>query len=464
MAIRKSIKRICTINFLILCTLLPVAWNSNGVAKQLEESKPPLLPHGEKSQILVDRIVAQVEGEPILLSEVESTARIQAANLPPGSLKNAEVFIGLMDEALDFLVEQKMLLAQALRDSIEVHDEEIEGMMEQRFNNMSMKFGTQAKAEEALGYTYREMRKLYFGEIKNQMLTERLQSQQFEKIEVTRKEVVEFYQAHQDSIPPSPQRYRIRHILRLIKPGEEADRVALEAMEQIKEMLDAGTSFEELAADFSEDPGSAVQGGDLGFVMRGELVREFEEVAFLLEPGEISGFVRTEYGYHLIKMIERQGERVHVSHILRTVIGTEADEARIIESINELRERILAGESFEEIAKVYSEDPENKVDGGSLGWVTLENIQLPEFVEPIKKYGLGVPSEPFKTKYGIHILYVDEIEESHAITLESDFDSVEQITLRFKRAGEFEKWLAGMQDRFYVEYKPQLEEVSKNEN
>jgi peptidyl-prolyl cis-trans isomerase SurA len=435
-----------------------------GVAGAFQESEtghPVMLPHNEKMISMIDRVVAQVEREPILLSELETTARMQANQMGINAQVDSLKYREILNSSLDFLIEQKVLLAQAILDSVLVDDQEIEQVMEERFDSMTGQFGSQAKAEEALGRTYRQLRKMYQGEIKKQMLTERLREQHFSKINVTRSEVQEFFDTKQDSLPQVPTNYKIRHILRTIKAGEEADRIALEAIEQISKMLDEGALFEELARDYSEDPGSATVGGDLGFVNRGEFVREFEEVAFVMEPDEVSDLVKTQYGYHIIKMISKQGERVHVQHILRQVKGTEADEAKTLQSIADIRQQIIDGKPFDEAAVVYSEDPESKDNGGELGLFTVENMQIEEFKEAMAETAVGDISQPFKTSFGYHILTVDEVQESHKLSLEGDWDRIEGAALRYKQAMEFDNWLASLKDDFYIEVKEQLPTVEQ---
>ena len=158
-------------------------------------------------------------------------------------------------------------------------------------------------------------------------------------------------------------------------------------------------------------------------------------------------------------MVSRQGERIHVQHILRQIIGTEEDAEKTLQSITELRERIVNGEPFGDIARQYSEDDENKDNGGELGWYSAESMKIEGFLKAMETTPIGEVSQPFQTDFGFHLIFVDDVKEAHELTLDSDYERIESMALRFKQSNEFEQWLAELKDQFYVDIKPQLEDL-----
>ena len=221
--------------------------------------------------------------------------------------------------------------------------------------------------------------------------------------------------------------------------------------------LEAGEDFAELARKYSEDPGSAKNGGDLGFVSRGTLVKEFEETAFSLKEGEISNIIRTQFGFHIIQLIERQGERIHVRHILIQLQPTQQDEQLVINKLDTIRQKIIDGDStFEQMALKYSVDPNVQNDQGHLGEFEVGAFQMKEFETAITGLNVGEISKPFKTEFGYHIVRLDKRQEARPISLKNDWEQVEQWALQKKRENDFKEWLAQLRQEIPVVVKLDL--------
>jgi peptidyl-prolyl cis-trans isomerase SurA len=274
-------------------------------------------------------------------------------------------------------------------------------------------------------------------------------------VKVSRREVEQFFAAHKDSLPGVKEAVEISHILVEVRPGEEARQAALRRMEEVKRRLAAGEDFAEVARQMSDDPGSAQRGGDLGFMQRGDFVREFEEVAFSLEPGKRSDVVETQYGFHLIELLERRGEKVRVRHILIALGITKEDEKAAAERVKDLYRRLQEGEDFAALAKEQSDDEMTAPGGGHLGWFEIDQLRetAPEFVTALRGIQPGQITEPFRTKYGFHILKVLNRREPRQLTLENDWDVIEQMALNEKKQREFEKWVAELRAEMFVEVK-----------
>jgi peptidyl-prolyl cis-trans isomerase SurA len=246
----------------------------------------------------------------------------------------------------------------------------------------------------------------------------------------------------------------ISHVLLQITPSEESYQEAYNKILRIQEMLKEGQDFTELARQYSEDPSVASNSGDLGWVSRGDLVKEFEEVAFVLEEGETSDIVQTQFGFHIIQLVERQGEKIHVRHILIQLQPTKEDEQRVINRLKEIRQRILSGNAtFEALAMQNSDDPNVANDKGHLGVFAVNAFQVKGFEEAVKKMSVGEISEPFRTEFGYHILKLSDRQTSRTLSLENDWQQIEQIAKEFKSNQQFEKWLAELREEIPIELK-----------
>ncbi|HDK35633.1 MAG TPA: parvulin peptidyl-prolyl isomerase, partial [Bacteroidetes bacterium] len=288
---------------------------------------------------------------------------------------------------------------------------------------------------------------------KNRMLVDKLQQEKFQKIRISRSEVEQFYNTMKDSLPKRGTSVNLSHLLLMVKPGKDAKEEAYKKISEIEKELKAGADFAALAKKYSQDPGSAAKGGDLGYVTRGDLVKPFEEAAFKLKPGQMSGIVETKYGYHIIKMIDRKGDKIRVRHILIRVIPTQQDELKVVKEIKVLYRRAKAGANFAELAKKYSDDKTTRDKGGELGWFELSQLKIKEFRNIADTLKIGEVSEPFKTRFGYHIMKLNDKREGGKWNLQKDWEQLEQMALARKRNAEFKKWVQGLKKDVYINIK-----------
>lgn len=222
-------------------------------------------------------------------------------------------------------------------------------------------------------------------------------------------------------------------------------------------MLQDGADFGELAKQYSEDPGTAARGGDLGFVNRGDFVKEFEEVAFGLNEGEYSDIVQTQFGFHIIQLLEKKGEKIHARHILVQLKPTQKDEQLVIDKLNGIRDSLISGEAtFDEMALKYSDDPNVKEDKGHLGKYRTDSFQIKAFETVCDTLSPGEISHPFRTEFGYHIVKLNGREEERKVSLKKDWQQIEELALQFKKEHEFKKWLASLREEIPVEIKINL--------
>jgi peptidyl-prolyl cis-trans isomerase SurA len=245
--------------------------------------------------------------------------------------------------------------------------------------------------------------------------------------------------------------------LKQVTPGGSSAEAAQAKIVEIKLKLEQGADFGELAKEYSEDPATAPRGGDLGFIKRGDLVKEFEEVAFSLEPNQVSDIVQTQFGYHIIKLIEKRGEKVHSAHILIQLKPTEEDEKRVANELEEIRQKILDGESFEKMAEDYSDDENVVNDKGHLGTWEVDKLAIPEIKGVVKNMEVGEISHPFKTSYGYHIVRLNMHNMPRAASLDKDWEQIKNMAMNYKMETEYKKWMAVLKEDIPIEYKISFE-------
>jgi len=400
---------------------------------------------------LVDRIAAVVGDEIILLSELE--ARLQLAKMQlridPEDVKALDDIRGTI---LQELVDEKLILVQARRDSILVDPEEVDGALAAQIQRIKDQLGSEEAFQEQLaseGLTLQSLKKRFRPQIRNQLLRESLIRQKLANVTVASREVIDFYETYRDSLPVQGESVRLSHLLMTITPGEEEKRRAFQKAKEVLAKARGGENFAALARSYSQCP-SAEGGGDLGYFSRGEMVPEFEQAAFTLSPGEISEVVETAYGFHIIRCEDRRGDQMHVRHVLIALSTTEEDEQRIIDQLNELRDRVLMGEDFAALVEEHSQDPYSKEKGGDLGWYPLDQL-TPQFRSVVDTLSIGNISEPLKTSSGYHLLKVfDRVAERRA-NLEDDWDALEELARQKKISDKLETWLNKLREEIYVD-------------
>ena len=414
-----------------------------------------ILTTGLFSQEVLDKVVAIVDDNIILKSELYQYSYSLALQLKMDPEKEKVEFDRLVRETLNDLIVQKVLLVKAREDSIVITDRQIDGTLDEQVNRMIKQLGSQEKLEEYFGGTsLRQIRRDFRDEIEERLLVDNLKQQKDFEVRISRREIESFYRAFKDSLPEVNESVKISHILVEVESSPGAIKAAEEKTGGILQRLKKGEAFAELAQEFSEDPGSAARGGDLGMMQRGDLVPEFEEVAFSLEPGEISDIVRSRFGLHIIQLISKGGEKINPRHILIRLDTSAEDEKRTVENLEDLRARILTGElTFSDAAKEYSKDETTASKGGDLGWFDIDQFQVPAFKEAILGLNPGDLSQPKKTQFGYHLIKLDDKKPTRKLNISDDWEQLQLWALNLKRKKEFEKFVEDYKKDVYIEIK-----------
>jgi peptidyl-prolyl cis-trans isomerase SurA len=411
---------------------------------------------GSTAQQMIDGIAAVVGNEIVLKSEVDQYVQSYVIQNKINIRNDSEKMKKLEKEILERLIEQKIMLTKADEDTIVADERDVDRRVEEQVRYLIQQVGSEEKLEAAFQSPIKQIRRDLRVEIADRLKVEMLRRNKFQNVKITRREVENFFETYRDSLPPMQETVDISHILMQVKPGAESQSAALEKIRAIKDRLAAGEEFGELATKYSEDPASAQREGDLGFTKRGDFVQEFEEVAFGLEPEQVSDVVQTQFGYHIIKLIERRGEQIRTSHILIRLTPTEEDEKNVIDKLNELRQEILNGANFDSMAVLYSDDENVREDHGHLGIWEVNKLAIPAFKSVVGTLEPGDISEPFKTEYGYHILKLNDHKASRQLTLEDDWEQIQQIALNYKMEQEYSKWIKEIKKDIPIEYRIEM--------
>ncbi len=360
------------------------------------------------SQEVLDKIVAVVGNEYITKSELQFQTNLYAAQR-----KISPATPGLEKQVLQNLIDEKLIYAQANLDSITVTEDEVNQRIDYQIQLFEQQFGSKENVEKAYGMSIEKIKRELNDNIRKQLMIQKLQQKNFGDLDVSRREVEEFFDKFKDSLGVIPEKVDIAHIFRNPKTTSAARTKAKEFAESILDSLKHGADFAEMAKKYSEDPGSAAHGGDLGFVKKGVFYPEFEAAAFALKPGEISGVVESPVGFHIIQLIEKRGESIHARHILIKIKNDEDADLKTIEFLSDIRDSIVKGDgTFSEYAKKYSEDESSKNLGGDLGTFYLNQLDknLLDVVSKLKEGEISFPKrmDYGQGSYGYHIVYLKE--------------------------------------------------------
>ncbi len=434
-------KKRLTAMFLALTMLTPLAFSQSNI---------------------IDEVIGVVGDNPILRSDVEfqyQQAMMQGSNFQ-GDLK-CHIF--------EQLLLQNLLLEQAKLDSIEVSENMVIMQVDRQINEFINRAGSREKLEEWLNKPIHRIKREQRDIVRNQMLTQQMQGTITENVKVTPAEIRAFYRkTPQDSLPMVNSQYEIQQIKIFPKiETEEVERVK-SRLREFQRQVGEGRDFATLAVLYSEDQGSAARGGELGFMSRAELVPEFAQVAFnMQEPGRVSKIVESEFGFHIIQLIERQGDRVNVRHILmrpKAAPSAIAEAQESTDSIaNLIREEVV---SFEEAALRFSMDKDTRINGGLMinpnNQSTKFEIQaIPAGINrQLESMAVDDISDAFMLKderLGKDYFVVIKLKsktEPHRANLTDDYQLIQTILENQKRENIFHEWIVRKQHETYISLSP----------
>lgn len=408
---------------------------------------------------IIDEVVWVVGDEAILKSDIEQ-ARLQAQY--QGIKFNKDPYCVISEQ----MAVQKLFLHQAEIDSIEVADTDVLSMVDQRINFYIQQVGSKEKFEEYMNQTSTQIREKWREDVRNEMIADKMKQEIVGDIKVTPAQVRRYFnQLPQDSIPYIPTQVEVQIITQQPPiPQAEIDRVKDRLRDFTERITSGETQFSTLARLYSEDPGSARQGGEMDFMGRGQLVPEFAAVAFnLTDPKKVSKVVETEYGFHIIQLVEKRGDRIKVRHILLKPQVSDADLNAAIAHLDSIANDIRSEKfSFEEAARYLSDDKNSRNNNGLMpnsvdGTSRFEMGQLPQEVAVVvDKMNIGEISnaftmiDPKSGKEKCAIVKLKTRIPGHKATITDDYQRLKAVVLEKLQNEKIQKWIAEKQRTTYV--------------
>ena len=407
---------------------------------------------------VIDEVVWIVGDEAILKSDVEEERLNAQYN---GTKFDGDPYCVIPEQ----IAIQKLYLHQAAIDSVEVTDSEVLQQVEWQINNIIRQIGSKEKMEEYFNKTYTQIRETMRESTRDGLIVQKMQKKLAGEIKITPAEVRRYFkQIPQDSIPYVPTQVEVQIITQQPKiPLTETEDVKRRLREYTDRINSGDTPFSSLAIIYSEDPGSARRGGELGFMGKGELLPEFAAVAFnLQDPKKVSKIVETEYGYHIIQLIEKRGDRINCRHILLKPKVSEKDLSaatlRLDSIANDIRKEKF---TFDQGASVISNDKETRNNNGLManartGTSRFEMDQLPqEVAKAVDKLNVGEISKAFTmiNEKGKEVCAVVKLKtriDGHKATMTDDYQNLKDLVLGKLRTEKLNQWIKDKQKSTYV--------------
>ncbi|MEM8844216.1 MAG: peptidylprolyl isomerase [Pseudomonadota bacterium] len=403
------------------------------------------------ASLLIDRIVAVVENDVVTQSELlERISVIKTQAGPQSELPSDDV---LAEQVLQRIIVERLQVEWGVRRGITIDDLSLDQAMRNlaQRNNLNLDQFREALTEQGIDYiAFREQvrTEMTIGQVRRRAIDS--------NVEVSDKEIDTLLESQQGAINQNTE-YRLAHILIQLPQDpspEDIDKAQVE-IDGIRQQALDGDSFTQLAISFSQ-ANDALEGGDLGWRNINQLPGIFQRQLVNMQPGEISDVIRSGSGFHIFRILDKRGQetdmvnQVLVRHILIRTNEVRTDD-EIKNDLNNLRERIINGDDFAELAQAHSEDPGSSINGGELGWAD-PSVYDPTFRDVTESIELNTISEPFKTNFGWHILEVVDRRE-HDNSLAAMRNEARNYLLERKISEETELWLRQLRDESFVEIK-----------
>jgi peptidyl-prolyl cis-trans isomerase SurA len=416
----------------------------------------------QPKKIVLDEVVAVVGNKIVKHSDIEA----QINNL---RMSGEKVDSNTYCETLERLMIAKLYEHQAELDSVVISDGDVEAELDKRIRYFIQQTGSQDKLEEFYGKSIIAVKEEFREMVREMMVSNIMEGKITEDVRVTPSEVRKFFETGggKDSIPLIPAEFEVQHITRLPKITDAQKREIVDKLNTFRTRILKGERFQALAILYSDDPGSAKKGGELGFFGRGVMYSEFESTAFSLKDGEISQVIETKAGFHILQLIEKKGDQVNVRHIL---IQPKADVEELakaqvfLDSIAGLiRDSIY---TFEEAARLFSDSPDGKAGGYYTGQYSGNLRMTAEEIDPnvffvVDKFEIGQISKatPFQTEErenGMQILRLKNRIAPHQAELNTDYDKIYNIALAIAKQNKMSEWVEKKIKTMYLKLIPKV--------
>lgn len=424
----------------------------------------PLAAHAQPT--VLDEVAATVGNRVVLRTEVEAVALQRTRGAAPSD--------DVWRASLRDLVDQAVLATVAERDTtIQITPEQVNLAVENRLNAIAQQVGGMEALERAYGRSVTRIREDLRTTFRDQMLAQEIRQRRMRGLRIPPSEVATWFRRiPTDSLPTIPALVRIAHVARFAEPPESVVNEARDIVAALRDSVNAGKgTFEEYATQYSEDRGSAEQGGRIAGVRLRDLVPEFAAVAARQTLGEISAPFRTVFGYHILRVNDRRGDVVDFSHILISIDNSRSDPAPAVAFLNTVRDSVVTmGLPFELMARRHSEDAASSALGGRIvdpqtrGRDLVAEDLREQFGALVDTLAVGTVSAPLEFasrdgRRGVHIVLVQSRTDAHTVTLEQDYARIEEIALQEKQEREMRTYLDQLRRQVFIEYRGKAREL-----
>ncbi|MET4082527.1 peptidyl-prolyl cis-trans isomerase SurA [Pedobacter sp. UYP30] len=411
----------------------------------------------------LDKVAAVVGNNIILASEINQQ---YSQYLYQGHPADSEVKCKILQNVLT----QKLLKQQAEIDSIAVEDGQVDDELGKRMRSMVQRAGGQERLEQFLNKSLLQYKDEQRPEVKDELIAQKMQAKITENVSVTPLEVEKYYKSLGDSVPKFNTEVEVGEIVLDPKLTKAEKQQFKDKIEGLRKRIVAGADFSVLAKTYSEDPGSAPDGGDLGFFDRTMMAKEFTAWAFKLKAGDISPVFETDFGYHILQVIERRGEQVHARHILIVPVTTPSSLARLKLSADSIYNKLEKKEmTFATAANVYSDDKQSKFNGGMM--LNAEDVRTRTTIIPVDKLDpatflvidtmkVGEISKPTlytsaDGKEHYRVLYLKSKVAPHKANLAQDYPKIRDAAQQDKINKTLSEWFESRREKTYIKIDPE---------
>ena len=411
----------------------------------------------------LDKVAAVVGNNIILSSEINQQ---YSQYLYQGNPANSEVKCKILQNVLT----QKLLKQQAEIDSIAVDDGQVDDELGKRMRSMVQRAGGQDRLEQFLNKSLLQYKDEQRPQIKDELIAQKMQAKITENVSVTPLEVEKYYKSLGDSVPQFNTEVEVGEVVLDPKLTKAEKQKFKDKIEDLRKRIVAGADFSVLAKTYSEDPGSAPDGGDLGFFDRTMMAKEFTAWAFKLKAGEISPVFETDFGFHILQVIERRGEQVHARHILIIPATTPSSLTRLKLSADSIYSKIEKNElTFAAAANVYSDDKQSKFNGGMM--LNAADVRTRSTIIPVDKLDpstflvidtmkVGEISKPTlytgpDGKQHYRILYLKSKVAPHKANLAQDYPKIRDAAQQDKINKTLSEWFESRREKTYIKIDPE---------
>ena len=407
------------------------------------------------SQVEGDRILAIVGNDIITLSELKD----QIGNyLKQNHISPSQYNENIGQQVFQMIYTEKLILAKAEQDSVNVEEEDVQRELDKEIKNIMDTYGSENAIEKYYGTTLSKLKESLHDDIKRQMIVEKVRQKKFgTQPRVSPAELDAFLNMYKDStILKVPETYELYQIVIFPKPTKEEKELAYQRAKAIRDSISSGVSFEDMVRRNSDDSLSKMGDGYLGAWEKGAFFKQFEDAAFQLRPGGISDVVETPLGYHIIRLVSKNGDQIETSHILVKFQRTSEADKSAYDQLIQIKENALKGDkTFQQLAFLNSEDQYSAQDSGFIGKIALNNLDSNR-INAIRKLEIGDITDPIplrigSSQYNAYAIYLLKNKfPERTLNKETDYKIVENYALNYKMNKEMAAWIAELEKSVYV--------------